>query len=188
MAVFGYTRVSTDGQCVDNQRLEIERSAFAVDYWFDDVGVSGARQASERPAWQKLLAQIRDGETVVVSKLDRLGRDAIDVQQTVKGLQARGIRVVVLALGGLDLASASGKLMLTMLSAVAEMERDLLIERTKAGQERARKEGVKFGAPVKVGDEDREIVKRLLKDGVTVSELSRRYGVSRGTIINIRNK
>lgn len=186
MAIFGYTRVSTEGQFVDNQRLEIERSGFVCDYWFDDVGVSGARQASERPAWQKLLGQIRDGETVVVSKLDRLGRDALDVQQTVKALQARDIRVLVLALGGLDLTSASGKLMLTMLSAVAEMERDLLIERTKAGQERARKEGVKFGAPVKICEEERVKVRKLLADGVSISEVSRRYGVSRGTIINIR--
>lgn len=185
-AVFGYGRVSTDGQVVENQRLEIERSGWKLDFWFADVGVSGGRCAMERPEFVKMIGQIRSGESLVVSKVDRLGRDAIDVMATVKMLSERGVKVVVLNLGGVDLTSATGKMMLTMLSAMAEMERDLLKERIAAGQERAKKDGVKFGAPVKIGDEDRLVVKQLLKDGVSVSEVSRRYGVSRGTIVNIR--
>jgi DNA invertase Pin-like site-specific DNA recombinase len=117
-----------------------------------------------------------------------LGRDAIDVGQTVKMLQERQVKVVVLNLGGVELTSATGKMMLMMLSAMAEMERDLLRERIEAGLVRARTEGVKFGPPMKVAEEDRLVVKQLLKDGMSVSELSRRYGVSRGTIVNIRNE
>ncbi|MCV5533836.1 recombinase family protein, partial [Escherichia coli] len=79
-------------------------------------------------AFSEMLSKIRDGETLVVAKLDRLGRDAIDVLQTVRALAERNIKVIVHQLGTTDLTSAAGKLLLSMLAAVAEMERDLLIE------------------------------------------------------------
>lgn len=79
--------------------------------------------ASQRPQFAKMLGQIRDGETLVVSKLDRLGRDAIDVGSTIKALAKRNVQVIVLQLGKLDLASPAGKMMLAMLAAMAEMER-----------------------------------------------------------------
>ena len=79
MAIFAYGRVSTKDQTSDNQRLEIERAGFKVDYWFADEGVSGKTHASLRPQFKALLSQIRDGEILVVAKLDRLGRDAQDV-------------------------------------------------------------------------------------------------------------
>jgi putative DNA-invertase from lambdoid prophage Rac len=79
--------------------------------------------AMRRPQFAKMLERILDGETLVVTKLDRLGRDAQDVGATIKMLGARGIQVVVLQLGKLDLTSTAGKMMLTMLAAVAEMER-----------------------------------------------------------------
>ena len=76
MAVFAYGRVSTKDQTTENQRLEIERAGYKIEYWFADEGVSGKVHASQRPRFAKMLQQIRDGETLVVSKLDRLGRDA----------------------------------------------------------------------------------------------------------------
>jgi putative DNA-invertase from lambdoid prophage Rac len=113
-----------------NQKLEIERAGHRLEFWYEDQGVSGATQASQRPQFESMLNKIGDGETLIVSKLDRLGRDAQDVGATIKMLAAMKIKVVVLQLGTLDLTSPAGKLMLTMLAAVAEMERDLLIERT----------------------------------------------------------
>ena len=89
MAIFGYGRVSTREQTTENQRQEIERAGYQVAYWFADEGVSGKVSASQRPKFAKLLGQIRDGETLVVSKLDRLGRDAQDVGATEAG--SRGI-------------------------------------------------------------------------------------------------
>ena len=83
--------VSTAQQHTENQRLELERAGQSVDYWFEDRGVSGKVPAMQRPQFALLMNKIRDGETLVVSKLDRLGRDAIDVQQTVKALAERGI-------------------------------------------------------------------------------------------------
>jgi DNA invertase Pin-like site-specific DNA recombinase len=185
MAIFAYSRVSTKDQTTENQHLEIETAGYKVDYWFSDVGVSGSLHASQRPQFKALLDKIRDGETLVVSKLDRLGRDAVDVGATLKNLKARQIKVIVLQLGNLDLTSAAGKLMLSMLAAVAEMERDLLVERTQAGLARAKAEGKTLGRPVKTSDSQRQqiIDKRLA--GATVSALAREYGVSRISINRI---
>ena len=103
-----------------------------MDFWFENAGVSGRTTALQRPQFSRLIDKIRDGETIVVSNLDPLDRDAIDVLQTVCMLADRGTIVTVLQLGKVDLASPAGKLLLAMLAAVASMERDLLIERTQA--------------------------------------------------------
>ena len=134
-----------------------------MDYWFADEGVSGKTHASLRPQFKALLSQIRDGEILVVAKLDRLGSDAQDMNVTIKALAKRKIEVIILQLGKLDVASPSGKLMLQMLAAVAEMERDLLVERTQSGLARAKREGKVLGRP----------------------SLSRVYGVSRATIMRV---
>jgi DNA invertase Pin-like site-specific DNA recombinase len=187
MAVFGYGRVSTNAQHTENQRLELEAAGFKIDYWFSDTGISGKTSASQRPEFSQLLTQIRDGETLVVSKLDRLGRDAVDVLQTIRLLGSRGIQVIVLQLGKVDLTSVAGKLLLTMLVAVAEMERDLLVERTQAGLERAKAQGKILGRPSKTTKkQQQEIVDRLVS-GATVSSLAREFSISRASIISIRN-
>lgn len=133
-----------------------------------------------------MLAQIRKGETLVVSKLDRLGRDAIDVLQTVRQFGERGIKVVVLQLGNTDLTAPAGKLLLSMLAAVAEMERDLLVERTQAGLVRAKAEGKTLGRPAKTTPDERSEIQRRLDVVESVSALARAYGVSRVTVISIR--
>jgi putative DNA-invertase from lambdoid prophage Rac len=157
MAVFGYGRVSTKEQQSENQRLELERAGYDVAYWYADEGVSGKVSAAQRPQFAKMLSQIRDGETLVVTKLDRLGRDAQDVGATIKALAARRIEVVVLQLGKLDLTSAAGKLMLTMLAAVAEMERDL----------------------------QRAAMTRQHQAGESISALARTFGISRASVMRV---
>ena len=186
MAVFGYGRVSTSSQHTSNQRLELESAGFKLDYWFSDTGISGKTCASQRPEFSLLMDKIRDGETLVVSKLDRLGRDAVDVLQTVRLLASRGIQVIVLQLGKVDLASVAGKLLLTMLVAVAEMERDLLVERTQAGLQRARSQGKRLGRPVKTTNDQRQEIRSLLAAGRSVSDVARQFNVSRASIISIR--
>jgi DNA invertase Pin-like site-specific DNA recombinase len=185
MAIFAYGRVSTKEQSSQNQRLEIENSGIKVDFWFADEGVSGKTQASQRPQFKELLSQIRNGETLVVAKLDRLGRDAQDVSATIKALAKRKIEVIVLQLGKLDLTSPAGKLMLNMLAAVAEMERDLLVERTQAGLSRAKSEGKILGRPPKTTEKQRAEIKELRKSGASISGLSRTYGISRASIMRI---
>lgn len=188
MAVFGYARVSTGQQTVENQRLELEAAGYKIEpeFWFADEGVSGKVPASQRPAFKAMLSQIRKGETLVVSKLDRLGRDAIDVLQTVRQLADRGIKIVVLQLGNTDLTAPAGKLLLSMLAAVAEMERDLLIERTQAGLARAKAVGKRLGRPAKTTEAQRAEIQRRLSRGDSVSLLAREFNVSRATIAAMR--
>ncbi len=188
MAVFGYGRVSTGQQTTANQRLELEQAGYQIDpdSWFADEGVSGKVAANQRPAFKRMLGQIRKGETLVASKLDRMGRDAIDVLQTVRHLAERGIKVVVLQLGNTDLTSAAGKILLTVLAAVAEMERDLLIERTQAGLQRAKAEGKTLGRPSKTTPTQQADILTALGCGESVSAVARRHSVSRANFIGIR--
>ena len=160
---FAYLRVSKndDVMTTANQRLELEQAGYHIDFWHEDT-ISGSTQALARPGFAAMLDKLRDGETLIVSKLDRLGRDAMDVIAIVRMLAERNIRVVVHALGGVDLASSTGKLLVTMLAAVAEMERDLLIERTHAGIARARTQGKHIGRPLKTSPEARKEIVGLL--------------------------
>ncbi len=187
MANFFYSRVSTSNQSTDNQRLEVANSGFKIDFYFEDV-ISGSSSIAQRPQFRLLLEKIRDGETLIVSKLDRLGRDAIDVLETIRKLAIRNIQVIVLNLGKADLTSAAGKLLLTMLSAVAEMERDLLIERTKSGLDRAKAEGKVLGRPAKTTDEDRLNIIEKLNAGATVTAVAKEFNISRASVIDIRSK
>jgi DNA invertase Pin-like site-specific DNA recombinase len=182
MAIFGYARVSTTEQTNENQRLELERAGYLVEYWFADT-TSGAAHATQRSQFRKLFDKLRKGDTLVVSKLERLGRDAPDVLATIKSLAALGVEVVVLQLGKLDLASPARKLMLTMLAAVAEMERDLLVERTQAGLARARSKGRTLGRPPKANPEQRATMVAAHQRGESISALARLYAVSRATVL-----
>lgn len=186
MAIFAYARCSKETQTTENQRLEIAAAGYDADYFYSDI-ISGKTSASQRPQFMALLEKIRDGETLVVSKLDRIGRDATDVGATIKMLAARNIQVIVLQLGKLDLTSPAGKLMLKMLAAVAEMERDLLIERTHAGLARAKAEGKTLGRTPKTTPEQRGAMKAAYNDGKgeSVSALAREYEVSRATVLSI---
>jgi putative DNA-invertase from lambdoid prophage Rac len=186
-ATFAYLRVSQNDAVMTtaNQRLELVQAGYRIDFWHEDT-ISGSTNAMSRPGFATLLEKMRDGETLIVSKLDRLGRDAIDVIATVRRLADRNIRIIVHALGGVDLTSPTGKLLVTMLAAVAEMERDLLIERTQAGIARARSEGKVIGRPSKTSPKQREEMLTSLAAGATVSSVARRYDVSRATVIAAR--
>lgn len=185
--VFAYARVSTVEQLTENQRGEIEAAGYAVEpRRFVEEQVSGSVPASQRPGFVKLLERLERGDTLVVTKLDRLGRDSIDVQQTVERFTREGIRLVVLQLGNLDLTSPAGELMVKMLAAVADFERALIVERTQAGLIRAKAEGKKLGRPAKTSEQDRAVIRQRLAQGATVSQVARDFSVSRATVIGIR--
>jgi putative DNA-invertase from lambdoid prophage Rac len=145
---FLYCRVSTSTQFTANQVQEVKAAGFDVQASrvIEEV-ISGSIAASERQGFQKLLDRMETGDVLIVTKLDRLGRNAMDVRQTVEHLAGIGIRVHCLALGGVDLTSPAGKMTMQVLGAVAEFERDLLIERTQQGLMRAKAEGKKLGRP-----------------------------------------
>lgn len=188
MATFGYGRVSTAGQTVENQWLVLEQAGVSREFWFADEGVSGAVPAMQRPQFKVMLERIRPGETLIVGKLDRLGRDAIDVLQTVRTLADRKISVKVLNLGGVDLTSPAGKMLLHMLAAVAEMERDLLVERTQAGLQRAKAEGKKLGRRPSTTAAQRTTIRQRLTAGASVAAVARDHGLSRATVATIRDQ
>ncbi|MBK8401309.1 MAG: recombinase family protein [Propionivibrio sp.] len=186
--VFAYARVSTVEQLTENQREQISRAGYHIaPKRFIEEQISGSVPAAQRPGFQRLLERMDEGDTLVVTKLDRIGRDSIDVQQTVERFQNEGIRLVVLQLGNLDLTSSAGSLMVKMLAAVADFERDLIIERTQAGQARARAAGKHMGRPSKTTLDQQRAIRERLAAGATVSSMAETYQVSRATIIAIRD-
>jgi putative DNA-invertase from lambdoid prophage Rac len=186
---FIYARVSTIDQHTDNQILEIEAAGFSVSQRrIVTESISGSVAANERPQFSRLLDRLEPDDVLIVTKLDRLGRNAMDVRSTVERLAAEGVRVHCLALGGVDLTSPSGKMTMGVLTAVAEFERDLLIERTHAGIARARAEGKVMGRPPALTKERQAEVMQRLAMGVSVAQLARDYGTTRQSIMRIREK
>lgn len=186
--VFDYCRVSTNEQTTDNQVQEIVAAGFNVDpkRIITEI-VSGSVAALERKGFALLLNKLESGDVLVVTKLDRLGRNAMDVRSTIEMLDAAGIRVHCLALGGVDLTSPAGKMTMQVIAAVAEFERDLLIERTQAGISRAKAAGTHCGRPNRLTPDSSKQVLARLKDGISVAALARELQVSRQTIMRIRD-
>jgi putative DNA-invertase from lambdoid prophage Rac len=186
--VFAYCRVSTADQTTENQRREIEAAGFAIDKRrVIEEAISGSVASAERPGFAKLLDRLEPGDVLVVTKLDRLGRNAMDVRATVEQLAGVGVRVHCLALGGVDLTSAAGRMTMQVISAVAEFERDLLIERTQSGLRRARAEGKVFGRPSALSAEQRDAVLQQLASGASVASLAKEFSTSRQTIMRVRD-
>jgi putative DNA-invertase from lambdoid prophage Rac len=185
--VFAYCRVSTAEQTTDNQIQEIAASGFQVDSRrIIAETVSGSVAAMERKGFLTLLNKLESGDVLVVTKLDRLGRNAMDIRATVERLASVGVRVHCLALGGADLASPAGKMTMGVIAAVAEFERDLLIERTQSGLTRAKSQGKKLGRPSSLEASEIKLVEQGLAKGETVAALARTYGTSRQSIMRIR--
>lgn len=186
--VFAYCRVSTAEQTNDNQIQEIAAAGFDVKPQRAVVEtISGSVAASERKGFKKLLDKLEAGDVLVVTKLDRLGRNAMDVRATVEKLTGLGVRVHCLALGGVDLASPAGKMTMGVIAAVAEFERDLLIERTQAGLSRAKSEGKVLGRPQRLTKLQAEVVRGRVTSGESVASLAREFGSSRQTIMRVRD-
>ena len=144
--LFAYGRVSTTEQNTENQLNEITRRGFDVrsTRWHSEK-VSAGVPALQRPIFSELLKKLEAGDTLVVAKLDRLGRDVVDVVSTIECLTTLGVKVLSLDLEGVDLTSAAGKLQLNVLAAVAQFEKQRLRERTLEGLARSTK---KAGRPV----------------------------------------
>jgi len=186
---FAYARVSTIEQETKNQIAQIKAAGFAVEQHRTIAEtVSGSVAIAKRAGFSRLLDKMEQGDVLIVTKLDRLGRDAIDVSSTVAKLEALGIRVHCLALGGVDLTSSAGKLTMGVINAVAQFERDLLIERTQAGLVRARAEGKRMGRPPALSTAQQRDVKIRLQAGNAVAAIARDIGVSRQTIMRVRDE
>jgi putative DNA-invertase from lambdoid prophage Rac len=187
--VFAYCRVSTTDQTTDNQLREIAAAGFAVtSARAITETVSGSVPASERKGFAALINKLEEGDVLVVTKLDRLGRNAMDVRATVEALTGLGVRVHCLALGGVDLASAAGKMTMGVLAAVAEFERDLLVERTQSGLARAKASGAVFGRPPALSEGQAKAVLEKLSTGLSVAAVARAHKTSRQTVMRVRDR
>ena len=136
MSHIAYYRVSTTDQSVEAQRAALSQGKI-IDREFKDEGVSGTVLAGERPGFRSLLEYVREGDTLHVYAVDRLGRDAIDVQSTIRSLIAKGVTVEVRGLG--QISKGAGELIIAVLAQVADMERERIKERTATGRALARK-------------------------------------------------
>jgi putative DNA-invertase from lambdoid prophage Rac len=185
--VFAYCRVSTTDQTSQNQIIEIKAAGFSIEVQrLIEECISGSVVAKERPGFTKLIDRMESGDILVVTKLDRLGRNAMDVRSTIEQLSSMGIRVHCLALGGVDLTSSAGKMTMQVIAAMAEFERDLLIERTQSGINRAKAAGKQFGRPPALNRAEREAVIGKLNAEINVTKLAREFKTTRQTIMRIR--
>lgn len=187
--VFAYCRVSTVEQTSENQKQEILQAGFVVEsFRIIEEQISGDVPARNRPMFAKLLDRLEPGDVLVVTKLDRLGRSAADVQVTVELLTKIGVRVHCIALGGTDLTSSTGKMTMQILAAVAEFERNLIIERTNAGVARARAQGKRIGRPPALTSLQEKNVFKRLQEGSSIRRVAKEYNVSRSTIKRTKEK
>ena len=177
-SIVAYARVSTEDQTCENLRRTIS-ARYAVGKWFADDGVSGAIAATERPAMAALLAYVREGDVVVVAAIDRLGRNTIDVLNTVEALKMKGVSVVSMR-EGFDLATPAGKLMLTMLAAVAELERENLKARQLAGLERAKAEGKNLGRTKAI--DDAAVLAWRTENAASIKATAEHFGISAASV------
>lgn len=186
---FAYVRVSTSGQTTENQIQEIEAAGFSIEpRRIIAETVSGSVALGQREGFIRLMDKLEASDVLVVTKLDRLGRNAIDVAATVAKLEELGVRIHCLALGGVDLASPAGRMTMAVINAVAQFERDLLVERTQAGLARAKAEGKALGRRASLSETRKKEVLQALADGMSIAALARKFATSRQTIMRVRNE
>jgi DNA invertase Pin-like site-specific DNA recombinase len=177
VANIGYARVSTTDQ---NMALQLNALRDAgVDQVFRDQGVSGSTSA--RPGLDRCLAHLRDGDVLTVWKLDRLGCNTQHVLAVVDQLTSRGIGFRSIT-EGLHTDGPMGTAMLTIMGAFAQLERDTMIERTRAGLAAAAANGRKGGRPRKIDDADAAKARKLREKGITATDIAKMLGVSRATV------
>ncbi|MCV7007440.1 recombinase family protein [Mycobacterium gordonae] len=173
----GYVRVSTVAQTLEQQTSAL--AAAGVSKTFSDT-MSGARD--DRPGLGALLDYVREGDSVVVWKLDRLGRNLLHVLETVKALTDRGVTLISTT-DGIDSSTAAGRMMIGVLGALAEYERELVKERTALKREMSLAKGMKFGRRRKVIDPNHVATAMRMRDeGHTARDIAKYLGVSRATM------
>lgn len=178
MASLGYARVSTLEQNTDPQIRALEAAGCLKVY--TDHGVTGTQ--AKRPELEKLLEHARTGDELVVWKLDRLGRNTRHLLELVDSLESRGVRFRSLT-EGLATTGSMGKAMLTVMSAFAQLERDQLAERTRAGLAAAAARGRKGGRPSVTSETEKvRQAGQYRQAGLTPPEIGKLLGVSRATV------
>ena len=177
MTIYGYARVSTDGQTLAAQDAQLHAAGCAKVY---SEKVSGAQ--TDRAELAKLLKRLDEGDVLVVTRLDRLARSTRDLLNILDTVAKAGAGFRSLADAWADTTTPHGRLMLTVLGGLAEFERELIRARTGEGRKRAQARGVKFGRPPKLNAHQRKEAIARMRNGETQADIARTYGVDATTI------
>ncbi|MBU2738175.1 recombinase family protein [Acidithiobacillus concretivorus] len=175
MRFFGYARVSTSQQSLDVQVKALKAEGVHANRIFTDK-VSGSHV--NRAGLQMLQLKVEEGDVILVKKLDRLGRDTADMIQLIKEFDAIGVAIRFLD-DGISTEGTMGKMVVTILSAVAQAERQRILERTNEGRLEAKAKGVRFGRKPTV---DKDQIRILYKQGIGATEIARRLKIGRSTV------
>lgn len=181
MATIGYARVSSAGQSLEVQEAALQEAGCSMIFSEKKSG----RRASDREQLALALAFLRDGDTLVITRLDRLARSVIDLHQIVEKVSEKGAAFRVLQQSGIDTSTSTGKLTLAVLAAVAEFEADIRAERQRDGIEAAKVKGVYKGRPATI---DPETIKAALAAGEAPSALAKRLGAARSTVYRLKKE
>lgn len=184
--IYGYARVSTAGQCMNGNSLEDQTKALEQYGCQKIITEAFTGKTMDRPQFQSLYKQLKPGDTLVVCKLDRFARTAIEGVQTVKELFARGVRVHILNMGLIE-NTLTGNLILTVMLAFAEYERGMIVERTQTGKMAARQNpGFRDGRPPKYQKSQIRHALDLLSNGKTYREVEALTGISKSTLVRAK--
>jgi len=174
---FGYARVSTTDQNLDLQQDAL--SAVKCDRIFEEKISSRKR---ERPIWENLCALLREGDVVVVYKLDRIARSTRELLDIMDRLREQGVAVKSLHEPWADTTTPSGKMIMTIMAGIAEFERDLIQQRAKDGREAAKRRGVHMGRPAKLTPDQIDLISLARAEGRSIKELAASFNVSPDTV------
>lgn len=178
----GYARVSSHGQSLDIQMSKLE--AFGCERIFSDK-VSGTTQ--DRPEMSQCLDYIRDGDQLVITKLDRLARSTYHLTQIAKRLELKHVELIVLD-QNIDTSTATGRLLFNVLASIAEFENEIRRERQQEGLKQAKERGVQLGAKKKLSDIQVELMLKQHTQGVPVRSICHSYNISPATFYRLRAK
>ena len=189
MTVRAYLRVSTDkGQTTENQKLQITKHGFTVDEWYSETGASGKSLALDRPVFAEMVEKSVAGDVCCVLTLDRLGRNTEDILATIRRFKEKDVALRVMALDGTDLTSKSGKILIVLMSLIADLEASDISERTRAGLARTKAQGTLLGRRMKVSYDVLVDCIDKRKEGVAWHVLAAEYSVDKNTLLQTVKK
>jgi DNA invertase Pin-like site-specific DNA recombinase len=181
MRLFGYARVSTGQQSLDIQVKALKEAGVKPSRIFTDKASGGN---AERDGLSVLRVKVEEGDVVLVKKLDRLGRDTADMIALIKEFDGMGVSIRFLD-DGISTEGATGKMVVTILSAVAQAERQRILERTNEGRLEAKSKGVRFGRKRTI---DRKKLLALHESGMGAKDIARQMGIGRSTVYKLLNE
>lgn len=179
--LFGYARVSTSQQSLDIQVKALEEAGVEQHRLFSDKATG---KNTDRQGLDFIRAKVEKGDVIIIKKLDRLGRDTADMINLINEFDAKGVKVRFLD-DGISTEGAMGKMVITILAAVAQAERERIMERTNEGRMEAQSKGVQFGRKRVVS---RELYQSLVEKGMGASAIAHKMGISRSQVYKLKKE